>query len=581
MWFLKNPVRFHKEREAITALISEVDWLPLAEWKLNNDTKLCFVADIDVHGHLYPVIMLYPTNYPASPPTVRPRETNQYHSIHQYRSGELCLEWGPDNWHEEITGADVLISTHKLLKIENPTEEDSAQIPAPSRHSLTPGQELRFNHLRFIVDTPLISYIQSLPEKISGTIQFRVMLSRESTVAFIANFSSLNGEQWSHPTLPSELEKTTSQIKGYFFKTTLEAEVLKGQPLNLFFDLLEAQKYDVSQLRSSSTSLALIIDASEGLHLFLTSNKKEWNRFVRVDINRKGENSRFLPEFINLSTKTVGIVGLGSAGSKVAISLARTGVRNFFLVDHDVFLQENICRHELNWEDVGQHKVDGIAHQLKLIDQDVNVKCSNLKLSGQESTAIVDSVLSRLGACDLIIDATADSLTFNQLSTVAYLQQTPMIWLEIYEGGIGGMMARFRPNLDPDPKTMRACLKAYFAEHDAPQIKGTTDYTAVDNEGRIIAASDVDVTIIASNATKLALDILVERVPSEFPHSLYLIGLTGEWIFKEPFYTIPIDPKDTESITTEPELSEDEANENRNFIEQLILMQKNENSSTD
>ena len=581
MWFLKNPARFYKERKEITELASNVDWLPLAEWKLDNDTKLCFVADIEVYGHRYPVIMLYPANYPASPPTVRPGEANRYESTHQYLSGELCLEWGPDTWHDGITGADVLISAHRLLEIENPMEEGSPQIPAPSRHSLTLGQELRFNNLRFIADAPLISYTQSLPEKISGTIQFRVMLSRESLVAFIANFSPLNGEQWYHPILPPELEKTTSQIKGYFFKTTLEAEVLKGQPLNLLFDLLESQKFDVSQLKSAPTSLALIIDTKEGLHLFLTSNEKEWSRFARVDINKKEENSRLLPEFINLSTKTVGIVGLGSAGSKVAISLARTGIRNFFLVDHDVFLQENICRHELNWEDVGQHKVDGIAHQLKLIAQDINVKCSHLKLSGQEATAVVDSVLSRLGACNLIIDATADPRTFNQLSTVAYLEQTPMIWLEIYEGGIGGMMARFRPNLDPDPKTVRAHLKAYFAKHGAPQTKAIADYTAVDGEGRVIAASDVDVTIIASNATKLALDILIERAPSEFPYSLYLIGLTGEWIFKEPFYTIPIDLTNAQSIITESEISEDESNENLDFIEQLILNKKNENSSTD
>ena len=31
MWFLKNLARFNKEREAITTLISEADWLLLAD----------------------------------------------------------------------------------------------------------------------------------------------------------------------------------------------------------------------------------------------------------------------------------------------------------------------------------------------------------------------------------------------------------------------------------------------------------------------------------------------------------------------------------------------------------------------
>ncbi len=175
MWFLKNIARLHKERQAINILISEVDWLLLAGWELKNDTKLCFGADIEVHDRCYPVIMLYPTNYPASPPTVFPREANLYLSTHQYRSGELCLEWGPDNWHEKVTGADMLVSAHKLLEIENPAEEDSPQIVAPSRHLLTLGQELRPNCLRFIADASLTSYTRSLPEKTSGTIQFQVI----------------------------------------------------------------------------------------------------------------------------------------------------------------------------------------------------------------------------------------------------------------------------------------------------------------------------------------------------------------------------------------------------------------------
>ena len=356
---------------------------------------------------------------------------------------------------------------------------------------------------------------------------------------------------------------------------------------NHSFDVLEAQNYDVSQLRSSqaSTSLALIIDASEGLHLFLASNhrptQKEWRRFAQVDINSKEENPRLLPAFINLSTKTVGIVGLGSAGSKIAISLARTGVRNFLLVDDDVFLQENICRHELNWADVGQHKIDGIAHQLKLIAQDISVKCSPVKLSGQEATATVDSVLSQLGACDLIIDATADPCTLNQLSAVASQQLKPIVWLKVYPGGIGGMIARFRPNEDPDPQIARAAFHEYLEKLELPAIQETVDYTTVNNDGETIVASDADVTLIAANATRMALDILIKREPSDFPYSLYLIGLSRGWIFDQPFHTIPINLPEVQPAITESELSEDEANENSDFIEQLILKQKNENSSTD
>ena len=582
MWFRENPARLHKEREAIAILNAEVDWLLLADWELYNEITLFLVVDLDVHGHRYEVAMFYPTNYPANPPTVIPRKANQHWSTHQYGyGGELCLEWGPDNWHEEFTGADILLSAYKLLFTENPKEKGLLQIVAPSRHSLTLGQQLQSILWRFVVNDDLISYIQSLPKDACGMAQFWIMCHRNTVTAFARKLVPINGNIWNNTTLPEELENTTSQIECRFFKTNLEVDALNFSSLNSLISALKVQNPNVSQYMSSPTNLVLFSTGGK-LYLFSVSDSKKWVRFVNVDISREKDNFRLHPEFIKLKNKKVGIVGVGSAGSKIAISLARTGVRDFFLVDHDIFLPENICRHELNWEDIGQHKVDGIAYQLKLIAQDVSVKCWPFKLSGQEATVSINSILSQLGTCDLIIDATADPITFNQLSTVAFQKQTSMVWLEIYEGGIGGMIARFRPNQDPDPKTMRAYLNAYLdKEHDAPEIKGTADYTAIDDEGRVIAASDADVAIIASNATKLALDILVERDPSEFSYSLYLIGLTGEWIFKEPFYTIPIDFKNAQSISTEPELSEDETNENLDFIEQLISKQKNENSSTD
>ena len=580
MWFQNNPARLHKERKAIVTLAAEVEWLLLTDWELHNETILYLVADIEAHGHRYEVAMIYPTNFPANPPAVIPRQANERWSTHQYGyGGELCLEWGPDNWHEEFTGADLLCSAHKLIFTENPKEKGLEQIVAPSRHLLTLGQQMQSTLWRFILNNSLRSYMQSLPENACGMAEFWIMLHQKAVTAFASRLTFINGDTWENTMLPTELENTTAQIKGRFFKTNLKVNTLNSSRLNSLISALKEQNSNAFQCMSVPTSLVLFSTGQE-FRLFSVSDPKKWIRFANIDINNEKYNSRLRPEFTKLKTKKVGIVGVGSAGSKVAISLARTGVRDFLLVDHDIFLPENICRHELSWEDVGQHKVDSIAHQLKLITQEISVECRCSKLSGQEPITSIDSILSQLGACDLIIDTTADPLTFNQLSTVAYQQQTPMVWLEIYEGGIAGMIARFRPNRDPHPKTMCAYLNAYLEEHDAPEIRGTADYTAVDSKGRTIVASDSDVAVITANATKLALDVLIEREPSEFPYSLYLISLTQEWIFKQPFHTIPIDFKNVQPTIIEPELSKDEVSENLEFIEQLISKQKNEDSST-
>ena len=570
MWFLNNLARCRQEFEAVAALATEATWLMVAEWNLDKG-KLCLVADIEAHGQLYQVQMIYPANYPASPPTVRPREDNQRWSSHQYGDGgELCLEWGPDNWRDEITGADILRSAHNLFVTENPKGEGVSLITAPSRHSLTLGQELRFTFFRFLLDDALMKYTQSLPDNARGEAQCWVMCSRSTMTIFIRKLTISNADIWCNPTLPSELENTTAQMKCCFFKTTLEADALKFPRSDGLVDTLEAQGYDVSRLRTRSVVYLLLTDANGHLHLFWISTVNKCIPFSQIMIREEEENIRLLPGFSNLATKTVGIVGLGSAGSKIALSLARSGVRNFVLVDHDVFLPENICRHELNWEDVGQHKVDAVARQLKLITQDVEVVCHRLKLSGQEATAYVDGVLSQLGAGDLIIDATVDPITFNQLSTVARQQETPMVWLEICAGGVGGLIARFRPNRDPDPKTMQACLLNYLAQQNAPEIKATADYTTTNAEGEVLIATDADVAIIAENATRMALDILTECEPSGFPCSMYLIGLSRSWIFKAPFHTIPIDFSGVESTITSLVLSDGEMAETRDFLTRLI-----------
>lgn len=575
MWFLKDLARVDKERSAIATLIQEVDWLTRADWDLFG-ARLCLIADIEAHGRRYPARMIYPASYPASPPTVIPREANQHWSEHQYgHGGELCLEWGPDNWREDVTGADALRSAHRLLYIENPTGEEKSRIVAPSRHALTLGQELKSAGLRFIANETLVTHTQSLPENTTGIAKLAVFF-RQDITAFTLSLKPSTGEEWENPTLPQELERTATRVEAPFLKTTVKADELDALDPDTFINALEAQGLDVTPFRESPPPFALVIDVSGGVHLF---GYRSWIRFHRLDIQDRGAESRLSPEFMNLRAKKVGIVGLGSAGSKIAISLARSEIRKFVLVDHDIFLPENLCRHELNWEEVGQHKVDGVAHQLNLIVPGAEITRRRLMLSGQEATASVDSALSQLGECDLIIDATADPSTFNQLSAVACQYKTPLVWLEIFAGGIGGLMARYRPGRDSDPQTIRAHLIDYLAQRDAPDIRTTADYTAVSSQEEPVVASDADVSVIAAHTARMALDILLEHEPPIFPFSLYLIGLSRAWIFEQPFYTIPIDLSNVEATAPKSELSAEKLEETVTFLVQLIDKTKNENPS--
>ena len=332
MWFRNNLYRLQKEREAIDALITEVDWITLTGWRVHKGEILYFVGDIDAHGDQYKVALLYPSNYPVNPPIVIPREATQRWSTHQYgHGGELCLEWGPDNWHEEFTGADIIRSAYKLLFIENPKEKGLAQIVAPSRHSLTLGQQLQSTLWRFVVNDDLITYTRSLPKNACGIAQFWIMCNRKTVTAFLKKLDIVNGKMWNNTILPAELKNTTSQIKCRFFKTNLEVNALNFSSLDSLISALKAQGFSVSQSMTEPTSLVLF-NIKGKLYLFSVSDPKRWIRFKNVDINNKKYNSRLPLNLLNLRKRKWELLELARQAVKLLLPLHELGSEILFLL---------------------------------------------------------------------------------------------------------------------------------------------------------------------------------------------------------------------------------------------------------
>lgn len=241
----------------------------------------------------------------------------------------------------------------------------------------------------------------------------------------------------------------------------------------------------------------------------------------------------------DLSAKTVAVVGCGSAGSKVAAILARSGVGRFLLVDDDILLRGNLVRNDLDWQGVGEHKVQAVAASLRLINPDVAVNARALRLAGQEASASVDAVLELLSECDIVVDATASADAFNIVSSVARRAGRPMVWLEIFEGGIGGMVARSRPGIESSPQAMRSAYLEWCRSLNALWSGTTGGAYATEVEGNtVLVADDAEVGVIANHAARFVLDALVGA--DAFPHQIYTIGLRSGWIFSAPFEVHPL-----------------------------------------
>lgn len=533
-WFLEDLSRLSKEKEEIENLYSQADWLQEIEWIL--ESELTLIARIKAHGHIYEVKLSYHAYFPSTPPTVTPLDKEINWSEHQYFSGTLCLEWGPDNWHPSITGAQMLESAYKLIYSENPYGNNKQKEIIPSRHFLTQGQELRNKYFRFYAGQELLEYLTKLQRNEVFNIYYTFLIENRTVVFHVLEIRTTEDVLWTNIEFPAHLKPEEPDV-GIVINTNLAKEKIKT--IKTLSEIEKLYKWQFFEELTSAKFVILLDNTGNPYALFDFLENKELS--VVSLIFDKCDKKRLPSPLETLKNKKVGIVGLGSLGSKVSISLGRMGVEHFYIVDDDLFMSGNIERHILDWKSIGSHKVDAIKSQLLNLSSRMKVQVSRTNISGQEATSALDSVLLSLGKCDLILDATANPKVFNYLSAVSTTNNIPMVWGEIFAGGIGGLIARSRPELDPDPLTMRALLNGYTQR--LPEFKYNSKsepYLAELDENQVMIASDADVSVIASHISRFATDSLVEGADSIFPYSMYLIGMSNSWIFEAPFDTHPI-----------------------------------------
>jgi molybdopterin/thiamine biosynthesis adenylyltransferase len=277
-----------------------------------------------------------------------------------------------------------------------------------------------------------------------------------------------------------------------------------------------------------------------------------------------------------LAGKTVGLIGCGSLGSKIGASLCRSGVTQFKLIDDDILFPENLVRNELDWRDIGAHKASALAGRLSLINASVKATVMKQKLGGQESSGSIEAVIGSFQGCDLLIDATANPSVFNLL---AALPDKPLVWGEVFGGGFGGLIARYRPGIEPDPLMMRRAIENWFAERSEGKPAPLVEYGA-NREGRPLIADDADVSVIAAHTARLALDLLMRPDASHYPNSVYAIGMGEGSVFTQPFHTYPIEVGSAISKPSKEILSKEEvAKEITTIVEIFVNQNETSNSS--
>ncbi|MGE4222308.1 MAG: ThiF family adenylyltransferase [Vicinamibacterales bacterium] len=550
IWYLRDPGRFRMEQDAVRDLERAVAWLEVAGWRIDTTLRLCLDAEIVVRDRVFPVTLRYGHVFPFGAPSVFPQAEERWSSHQWGLGGELCLEFGPDNWRPELTGADLLQSAERLLA----AEVDVCAPPVPSRHSTTLGQDLRGAFARWIATESLQGLLTTAPTGCTGRATFLTTHRPGAYVITPFIIAGLSDEPWTDPQVPSVLKPPAHAWDGLAFTLPTETELPTfAKRSELWTFLVTAGFVPPADYQPAGIEFFLV-HSSRGPRLFWLDDSDDSAWEAALVAARGG--ARAAADRALLASKTVAIVGAGSVGSKLATMLARAGVGAFVLLDDDVLLPENLVRHELDWSSMGEHKADALARHLALVAPGVRCTVRRHQLGGQEANTFADGSLMLLSESDLIVDATASPEAFNILSGVVAAAAKPLVWAEVFAGGIGGLVARARPALDPAPQMIRSHIAAWCAERGVPAPQPGTDYEALDQIPLI--ADDADVAVMAAHGARLAIDLLLGRNPSWFPASVYVVGLAPAWLFTQPFEVHPIDVGRPVATPTGPIASEED-----------------------
>ncbi|MEH1965835.1 HesA/MoeB/ThiF family protein [Nostoc sp.] len=162
--------------------------------------------------------------------------------------------------------------------------------------------------------------------------------------------------------------------------------------------------------------------------------------------------SQGLLETSILQESKVGIVGLGSGGSSIAVELAKAGIGNFVLIDFDRLELGNISRHICGTGDLGRYKTKAVRDLLLGKNPYLNIETAEIDVNTN-----LEETKRLLKACNLIIAATDNNRSRFNLNSIALEYKIPTIFGRALTRACGGDVLRVRSFEGP-------CLACVFTK---------------------------------------------------------------------------------------------------------------------
>jgi len=178
-----------------------------------------------------------------------------------------------------------------------------------------------------------------------------------------------------------------------------------------------------------------------------------------------------------LRQKKVGIVGLGSGGGFVALTLAMSGVGQFVLVDDDLVEANNIVRHVADSRYIGRPKVEAVADLIRQRNPQAEI---------ETRPGRIEEHLDSLDGIDILVSGVDGEGPKYTLNETALKRNLTAVYAGVYERGEGGDVVVIRPYNGP----CYACWAAELREGLALSDKDSAaelDYGMIGKDGTLEA----------------------------------------------------------------------------------------------
>ncbi len=214
----------------------------------------------------------------------------------------------------------------------------------------------------------------------------------------------------------------------------------------------------------------------------------------------------------------VGVVGVGSGGGFVALSLAMSGVGHFTLVDDDIIEEANITRHVADRRYIGQNKAAAVAD---LILQR-NPQATVTVIEGR-----IEQHMSALDGLDVLVVGVDGENAKYLINEACLKRRVTAVYAGVYERGEGGDVVIIRPYDGP----CYACWSAELRGNAAVRVDPNTqqlDYGMIGAQGTLEAEPGlwIHVVKVASVQTDIVLNELLRGTPvhEEMPGNTVILA---------------------------------------------------------